>query len=380
MKIQKNVRSLFKLNIIGEVKRDIYNIDSKEKVIEIIEKIPFFLKILSSTKYKNLYKFSISGDIKKEIPLVNSVFALKIISMLNLQVDKKNIIKHILQFQNKSGKFNDNSFSLSLEFYKMYETLKVFPKKSKFKNLLEGAHTRQTYAALIQSGFHPKNILNYDLKTKEQTFNFLNSLDWKNPWSAGSHFSHHIFFLNLSKIKNKSSNLNDYLINYSFEVLQKQYHLESGFWGLEEDISNTEKINGAMKIFTALDICKKEIDTSYKSIIDCCLKKAYASRHACDDFNLLFVLYKSSLKTKYRIDEIQKFALNFLKNISKYYWPNLGGFSFYVNSAQHSFMGSRITAGYPEPDLHGTLMMLWAISIASKINNWDDINLNYSFI
>lgn len=383
IKIQNKSRLFFKLNIISEVKRDILNIDSKEKVIEVIENIPFFLKTLSSIKYKNLYRFSVSGDIRKKIPLVNSVFALKIISMLNLPIDKKNIIKHILEFQNEAGKFNDDSFNISFELNKIFHSLRLFPKKSNLKALIELAHTRQSYAALIQSGFIPKNILDYEFITKNSIYNFMHSLDWKNPWSAGSHFSHHIFFLNLIKIKNEreSSYFNDELIDYSFEVLQKEFLLDSGFWGLEENISEIEKINGVMKIFTAIDICKREIETKYESIIDSCLKKGYqSSRHACDDFNLLFVLYKSSLKTKYRFDEIQKFSLDFLKKISQYYWPKLGGFSFYKNCAQHTFMGSRISAGYPEPDLHGTLMMLWSISIISKINNWDNIDINYSFV
>ena len=379
-KIQVNARQLFKLNIINQVKRDSYHIDSQEKVIQIIDNIPFFLKTLISKRYPNLYNFSVTGDITNKIPLVNSIFALKIISMLEIRCNRKSLIDHILKFQQPNGFFIEKDFSISQKLNLFYNSFKSFPRRSNLKYLNNLAQTRQAYAALILSGYLPEKCFDYKLLSEDKIHNYITNLNWRYPWSAGSHFSHHIFFLNLQKILNKKEEYEKY-IDYSFDLLQNNYQLKSGFWGIDNQISDVEKINGAMKIFTALEICKREINTNYEMIIDLCLKNDFSSsRHACDDFNLLYVLYKSSLRTNYRLKEIQNFSINFLKKISKYYWANLGGFSFYPNSSQHSFMGSRITAGYPEPDLHGTLMMLWAISIASKIVNWDEVNIQYSFV
>ena len=55
-----------------------------------------------------------------------------------------------------------------------------------------------------------------------------------------------------------------------------------------------------------------------------------------------------------------------LINIKDNYYPN-GGFSYFRNKSQTHYYGSKISNGLNEPDLHGTLLLVWAIALISDI-------------
>ena len=55
----------------------------------------------------------------------------------------------------------------------------------------------------------------------------------------------------------------------------------------------------------------------------------------------------------------------------QYYWKNEGGFSFFKDHSQVNFYVARVSMGDSEPDLHGTVMMLWGISLISGVLGWD---------
>lgn len=44
------------------------------------------------------------------------------------------------------------------------------------------------------------------------------------------------------------------------------------------------------------------------------------------------------------------------------FWPQFGGFSFYAAKSEFSVYGKSVARRYPEPDLHGTVMLTWALS------------------
>jgi hypothetical protein len=88
-------------------------------------------------------------------------------------------------------------------------------------------------------------------------------------------------------------------------------------------------------------------------------------------FNIILVLnYASKLLDKtYRQQEIEAFALERLKIYKEHYYKDKGGFSFLDKQANIRYYGVKITKGLGEPDIHGTIMFVWGISIIAQILN-----------
>jgi len=200
------------------------------------------------------------------------------------------------------------------------------------------------------------------LKQKKRIDKYLSRLNWKKPWSAGSHFSHLVFFLKNSDLSDKEN-----LINYAIDWVNKLQHSEDGAW-YKGRPDLREKINGAMKVITGLKVAEKMHFKYPKKLIDLCLS-AKNNEHACDNFNIIYVLHYASkmIRNTYRFLEIQNFARDRLEIYRNYYFPEIGGFSFLPDRANMYYYRAKITKGLNEPDIHGTCMFLWGISIISQI-------------
>jgi hypothetical protein len=83
------------------------------------------------------------------------------------------------------------------------------------------------------------------------------------------------------------------------------------------------------------------------------------------------VLYCCNKATDYRVDDIKNFCLKRLSQYRRYYHENKGGFSFHKDRANDVYYGARITKGLNEPDIHGTVMFLWGITLISRILKLD---------
>ena len=138
-----------------------------------------------------------------------------------------------------------------------------------------------------------------------------------------------------------------------------------GTWH-EGDVPLYQKINGAMKVLTGFSavnffdllFTERLIDTALSGIND---------SHACDNFNIVYCLFFTSRLTDYRKNEIEEFCLNRLNIYREFYKEKEGGFSFHKNRANDNYYGARITKGLDEPDIHGTVMYIWGITLISKI-------------
>ena len=128
-----------------------------------------------------------------------------------------------------------------------------------------------------------------------------------------------------------------------------------------------QKINGAMKVITGyhaagiydIPYAKRLIDTALLGIND---------SEACSNFNIVYVLYGATrVEPEYRKNEIEDFILKRLDIYRGYYWPEYGGFSFHKDRANDILYGTKISAGRNEPDIHGTVMFIWGISVMNAI-------------
>ncbi|MCK9378660.1 MAG: hypothetical protein M0P97_00765 [Candidatus Moranbacteria bacterium] len=279
--------------------------------------IPFFLKKIQSKKY-GFFSYSLSGDIydeKNKWGLGNTVFAIKIYYTLglldNLPKKEKRILSDFIKsFQNTDGSFHDPIIKNGLFLANIISSFKGL---ESYKNQIIRAETRQSLSALKL--LNEKPILEYQNfpQTEKDILNYIEKLDWKKPWGAGSHFSHLLFFLHNSNLKNKNK-----LIDFSINQINRIQNSRDGSW-YKGKPNPQQKINGAMKIITGLVAAEKYSFNYSKKLIDLCLSEKN-NRHACDNFNIVYVLkYANAInKSNYRYDEIVDFCYNRLETYHNY--------------------------------------------------------------
>ena len=128
-----------------------------------------------------------------------------------------------------------------------------------------------------------------------------------------------------------------------------------------------------MKVLTGLDWIDKEIHFPEK-LIDLCLNSK-PSQEGCDLVDIVYVLYRCSLQTTYKRDDV----INYLKDLIsliKHHSFEDGGFSYFINKSQTHYYGLRISNGPNLPDLHGTTLLVWALSMIFNTINPDESNWN----
>ncbi len=227
------------------------------------------------------------------------------------------------------------------------------------------AETRQSVSTLIMVKARPEYPLPMPWKTPDDILHFLRGLDWRFPWSAGSHLSHLAFILNVNKHYFPEVSVPQSLFDALGDFLSEIRDDESGAWFLG-NVPDQEKINGAMKVLTAwqwmdhpLPDCSKLLDLA---LAQPCLEDG------CGFLNRLFVVYaaRGACPPGYCTGEIKQLAEDSLMRISRFEKSD-GGFSFYEEHAQTRYYGARVSEGLPVSDMHGAAMLVWAIALAIEL-------------
>jgi hypothetical protein len=339
---------------------------------ELKDEVKTFLSHQKSNTKKGYYYYSYSGDIYDESIHWNvgsSVFALKLYYLLGIEKnqDIMDTINYIKSFQSKDKIYDHFIFKKGF--------IRNFLGSLKNKNFANisnhqyiSAETRQSLSALMLYGELPDNLKLDIPKSKEAIEKHLSDLNWNEPWGAGSHFSHLMFFYKVAKETSQISfDEFEKFINIAIEWINNIYHTDTGGW-YKGDQTNRYVVNGAMKILTGLIAVDKVHVPASEALIDTCLQ-ATNDLDACDNFNIILVLNYASkqLKRNYRQKEIENFALNRLQKYKAHYKKEQGGFSFFLNSANTRYYGAKITKGLNEADIHGTVLFMWGISIIIQI-------------
>lgn len=361
-----------------KTKREFLEFDSLETLRGVVNEVPGFLDKLRHPKNRKLYKFTLSCDRQKDPGLASSVFAAKIHTILGSIFDTYELASHIKSFQIADGTIFDPWIQKKSFFNRWYYSLhnRDFNNAMGLQN--KRAETRQSFAALRCLGLLPDIAYQPIIKTKKECLKYIHDLDWSKPWGAASHVSHLFFFLKTHQsFPNKSEIYSDQSIKTFLSEINEKYRLGDGSWGSTESIPEFQRVNGSMKMVTALEAAGIDQIEYPDKLIDLCLS-AINDKQACDHFNVICVLHYCSRITCHRKDEVMEFALARLSMYSKHYWPEVGGFSFHKNRAQDNFYGAKVSNGMPEPDIHGTLMLLWGIVLICEILGWrKELSLNY---
>jgi hypothetical protein len=128
---------------------------------------------------------------------------------------------------------------------------------------------------------------------------------------------------------------------------------------------NMQKINGCMKMLLAYQWANK-VPENIDSMIDLCLT-CEVGVDGCNNLDNVLVLYECSKHTLYRQDEIISFCLNRFDLYKKHWWHNQGGFSFFERKSIDHLYGAKIAHAKPEPDIHGTWLHLYGISMMAHM-------------
>jgi hypothetical protein len=331
--------------------------------------LPGFLAKLQGVKRPGFYHYSLSGDLFGEQikwGLGNSVFFLKIIYTLGLEdsyrAETATAIDFVKSFQKPNGEISDPLVNLLASPGRFMAAVRNWDNEEIFGAETKRAETRQAFSALELFGVKPEFPYQAIPKDRAGVGEYLSGLDWTVPWGAGSHFSHLLFFLKRSDLPDREE-----LITFAIEWVNALQHAENGFW-YQGEPSISQKINGAMKIISGLIAADRVNFKFAEKIIDNCLA-AKNDRHACDNFNIVYVLKycRQVLQSNYQEEEIKEFMIDRLAIYRKYYHPEVGGFSFNLTRPKKMYYGALIDRGLPEPDIHGTVLFLWGIAVIAQV-------------
>jgi len=241
-------------------------------------------------------------------------------------------------------------------------------KKNKTQTSIR-AETKQCIATLQQLGRRNKDTFLDFPQTKYEISKLLDSYDWSQPWSAGAQFAGLSVFAS-TQLNNQEKIANqDILGNYINNLVNS----ENGCYYLGDKPTRSQLINGAMKVISGLDWLNLEIHYPEK-LIDLCLEDN-PSGEGCDLVDNVYVLYKCLQQTNYKRKEVTKYLdkINYLVMLHSH--SESGGFSYFKEKSQTHYYGVRISQGKNEADLHGTVLLLWALSMIFQMkeqntNEW----------
>tara|TARA_B110001452_G_C15216124_1_gene421743 strand:- start:106 stop:1227 length:1122 start_codon:yes stop_codon:yes gene_type:complete len=223
------------------------------------------------------------------------------------------------------------------------------------------AETKQAISTLFQVGSKNKSVFLDFPYTHQKAENFLTNLNWQKPWSAGAQYSALCVFSATQLGLNEREESIYFLKNFIKSLSNKN----TGGYYKSSMPSSKEFINGAMKVLTGLDWIEQEIHYPEKLIDYCLMNKP--SHEGCDIVDIIYVLYRCNKETNYKRLQVEEYLENQLDFIEKHYFYGTGGFSYFINKSQNTYYGLDITKGLRAPDLHGTTLLLWALSMIYEI-------------
>ncbi len=326
---------------------------------------------------KNKTKFGYSGE------LGFTCFVLKIFYITNRwenlsNLERKEWISFINSFQSDDSGFPINSY-IDLNYLEEFNNpvftvrfkniLKVILKKLKLSKRLtreEYLHTsikaesKQAISTIYQVGYRNDKRYTDFPTSRTQIHQYLESLNWTKPWDAGAQFSSLCLF---TQTQLEDGNLKEEAKKELVSYINNLADDSTGSYFKGSVNSQKEIINGAMKVISGLDWIDEEIKYPEK-LIDYCLKTK-PDEDGCDLVDITYVLHMCLKQSNYKQEEVKNYYSTILDIIKNHSYHN-GGFSYFGRKSQTHYYGVEISTGENEPDLHGTVLLVWAISMISQ--------------
>jgi hypothetical protein len=358
--------------------------ESIDWIFELKDTVPLFLERLKGER-RGFFKYSLTGDLyseKQNWGLGNAVFATKIYYTLNKieslpKEDIQNLIDFIKTFQKKDGSIYDPLITRKASFETRIQALKKMDfsdfflrtKTRRAKSQTRRSESRQSFSALRLLNSNPDIPYHKIPQTTDGVDDYLSKLDWAQPWGAGAHFSHLLFFLkNSADFFAFDRDLADELIAHSINSINQLQSPEDGAWYKGSDVPLFQKINGAMKVITGLEAANSLKFAYPERLLDLCLSTPDLD-NACNILDVVYVIRHANALAggNYRYEDIRDFCYRWLAVCNEHYFPEIGGFSFLKHQANQCYGETMITKGRCEPDIHGSVLLLWGIALISNI-------------
>lgn len=225
------------------------------------------------------------------------------------------------------------------------------------------AESKQAIATLIEVGASPVFRFTDLPGSPEGIRHLLLSLDWTRPWSAGGQASAVAMLLATghgSAPPAAEAGLLDVVRQFFRSIL----HAESGAYFTGPRPAYGDLVNGAMKVLTALDWLDEPVHAPER-LIDTTLAEL-PSHEGCHLVDAAYVLHRCRRVTDHRRAEIAEYAKNLLEMIRLHHNTD-GGFSYFIGRSQTVYYGVPVTSGLPVSDLHGTMLLTWALSMVLRL-------------
>ena len=364
----------------------------------IDEKILNFLSTLQVDQRPGRYLPCLIGATTegKKVGLGFSCFALKIYHMLgqwkNLDENYQNSwITFIKSFQNVGSVTPKNSIKKNgfldptlIDFLESKKTPFSFrssikkllkPPQPEFLNNVERAviaETKQALSTLAEVGEYSTEPYGWFPKTPKAVSDYMGKFDWTKPWGAGGQTAALSVFFSLEASRTIEKTDVKSLQNSARQFYRSISDSETGGYFIGPPPNHGMLINGAMKVLTALAWLEEPIHFPEK-LIDTTLKR-HPRTEGCHLADAVYVLHRCSSQTDFKRATIVNYCMLVLDMIKSHHNED-GGFSYSIGVAQKSYYGLPISRGLNESDVHGTILLTWALAmildLAQKRNeNW----------
>jgi len=230
------------------------------------------------------------------------------------------------------------------------------------------AESKQAIASLMQVGASPK--MRYaDLPgSVEGVRLFLESFDWSKPWSAGGQTAA-LAMLLASGHGAASHSDEEMLLETVRHFFRSLLDPPTGAYFSGPRPAYGDLVNGAMKVLTALDWLNEPVHAPER-LIDTCLAM-HPSHEGCHMVDVAYVLHRCQLFTSHRSADVRDYARALLEMIRLHHNHD-AGFSYWIGKSQTSYYGVPITSGMPVSDIHGTLLLTWALAMVIRLTGDGD--------
>lgn len=234
------------------------------------------------------------------------------------------------------------------------------------------AETKQAIATLAQVGASDNHPYDAFPQQPEAVQAYLAALDWSQPWGAGAQLATQAVFFRTEAPRFLPPHMAEALVSTACRFAESVLDPETGAYFAGAQPEHGHLINGAMKVLTALDWLDVPVHLPDR-LIDTCLAQPPRSE-GCHLVDAVYVLYRCAQQTGHRRADIRAYCDHVLGLIERHYVPQEGGFSYNIDASQTVYYGVPITRGEPVADLHGTILLTWALAMIFALldDNPDD--------